>query len=105
MQAGKPADDAGFAVAGGAVEKNRFLRDERRPQLVQEPVGQHQIRKGRLQQSVVDGEPDVLAAHGGGVGGNRHRGRADVMAGEMSFGGLFTADPRQGERVSLPSSR
>ena len=42
---------------------------------------------------------DVLAADGGGVGGNRHRGRADVMADEQSFGGLGTADPRQGERV------
>ena len=99
MKAGKPADDAGFAVPCGAVQKNRFLRDERRSQLVHEPVGQHQVRKGRLQQSVVDGEPDVLVADSGGVSGSRHRGRADVMAGEVSFGDLFTADPRQGERV------
>ena len=42
---------------------------------------------------------DVLAADGGGVSGNRHRGGADVLADEQSSYGLFTADPRQRERV------
>jgi hypothetical protein len=45
---------------------------------------------------------DVQAADGGGVSANRHRGRADVMADEQSFGGQFTADPRQGEGVIAP---
>jgi hypothetical protein len=42
---------------------------------------------------------DVLAADGGSVIGNRNRDRANVKAGGVSFDGLFTADPRQGERV------
>ena len=58
--------DAGLAVTGGAVEKDRILGDERGAELIEEAVGDDQVEKGLAKGTVIDLEFGRLC-FGGGV--------------------------------------
>ena len=45
---------AGFAVAGRSIKEDRVLRNERRPELVEHVVGDHEVGKSGAQELAVD---------------------------------------------------
>ena len=47
---------AGFAVAGGPVDEDGVLRDQRRAELIEQLIGDHQVRKRRAQDFAVDAD-------------------------------------------------
>ena len=49
VHAQDPLGDAGLAVARAAIEEQRLVADQRRSELVEQAVGQHQVVKGLAQ--------------------------------------------------------
>ena len=99
VDAGQSGHDARFPVPGRPVEKNGFLGHDGRPEVVQEPVGHHQVGQGGPQGCAVDRDARVLAADGGVVGLQRHGDGPDVVGDEKALGGMFPADAGKGEDV------
>jgi len=79
------------------------LRDDRRAELIQQPVGEHQVREGLAQAPAVDPHLRPLDFGRLVVLPERNRGRARVMADLKSLHGERAAVLGQNEVVVVPA--
>ena len=91
--------DRRLAVSGRAIQKDLRVRDDRRPDLIEGLLGQHEVVEDLLQTIAIDLVLGGLPAHGGVVGVQRHRGRTHILADRVAVLSNAAARPAQGQRV------
>ena len=102
IDAQKPLRDTGFAVARAAVQEQRLVPDQRRPQLVQQRVRQDQVVKRLPQALPAQTHAGRLRLHPVVILLQRNRRRPYVLAGLVPRRGLLAAVTGQRERVIVP---
>ncbi len=94
--------ETGFAVSGRTVDKDGVLRNQRRSELVQQPVRDDEIREGSFQGLAVDVHLRRLGFRGVVVVAQGHRRGAGVLRDLETLRGQKLAGPGQGEVIVVP---
>ena len=99
VHAQQPLGETGFAVAGRAIKKQRFLRNDGGPELIEHAVGKHQVAQRVAQHVAVDVDHGGLRLGGQVVIADGNRSRPDVAADAETLRGQVA--PRVGQRKSV----